>query len=209
MRPLVALLLLTFSTTVLAIDEGIDFFRLAEPQPTAVANDRIEVVDVFWYGCPACDAFKPFFDRWLANKPEDVEVIRLPAVFNETWRLHARAHYTAEALGIVDRFHPAMFDAIHRERRNLNTEGAIERLFEELGVERDAFRAAFNSFAVTTRTRRAEGQVNRYGVDGVPTVIVDGRFRASGSSAGGVNRLTEVLDHMIEQARQERAAQAE
>ena len=195
-----------FTVSATAFDAGIDYQLIDPPQPTS-SGEKIEVVDVFWYGCPACNAFKPFMGRWLEALPEDVVVVRMPASFGRAdWQLHARAFYTAEALGILDTFHPAMFDAIHSQRKNLSTERALAAFFVEQGVERDRFTQTFNSFSVQSKARRAESMTARYGVDGVPTVIVDGRYRSSGTLAGGINRITDVLDHMIEQVRAERAA---
>ncbi|RMD71961.1 MAG: thiol:disulfide interchange protein DsbA/DsbL, partial [Gammaproteobacteria bacterium] len=117
-----------------SFDEGIEYELVTPPQPTEDPS-KIEVLEFFWYGCPHCYHAEPLVEAWLKRKPEDVVFRRMPAIFtNPLWELHARAYYTAEALGIVDKIHRPLFDAIHKERRPMNTEKDIEAFFAEHGV---------------------------------------------------------------------------
>jgi len=178
--------------------EGQHYERVTPPQPTA-SKDKVEVVEMFWYGCPHCYRLEPFVQRWLKTKPANVEFVRLPGVFRPSWEIHARAYYTAEALGVVDKVHVPMFEAIHEQKRNMDNEAAIMALFKEHGVDEKDFKRVFNSFAVETKLRRARDMGGRYGANGVPTLIVNGKFRTGAQEAGGNARVFQVVDDLIKQ----------
>ena len=178
--------------------EGQHYERVTPPQPTA-SKDKVEVVEMFWYGCPHCYRLEPFVQRWMKTKPANVEFVRLPGVFRPSWEIHARAYYTAEALGVVDKVHVPMFEAIHEQKRNMDNEAAIMALFKEHGVDEKDFKRVFNSFAVETKLRRARDMGGRYGANGVPTLIVNGKFRTGAQEAGGNARVFQVVDDLIKQ----------
>jgi protein dithiol oxidoreductase (disulfide-forming) len=182
-------------------DEGIDYQKLSRPQPTATPG-KIEVVELFWYGCPSCFAFKPHLSAWLRNKPEDVELVRIPATLNPRWVLHARAFYTAELLGVLEQMHDQMFHAIHVERRPLDDEAQLTAFFAEHGVAEEEFRDAFHSFAVESKLRRAAALTQRYGVTGVPAVVINGKYRTDGSMAGGFENVLRIIDHLVAEERE-------
>ena len=170
------------------------------PQPTPSA-DKVEVIELFWYGCPHCFELEPYVKRWLASKPAYVTFVRMPAVFakNPLWLLHAQAFYTAEALGVLDRIHGALFDAYHKEKRPLDTKERLAAVFKEQGVSEEDFARAWDSFAVQSRVRQATALTERYGMDGVPAVIVNGKYRTSGSLTGTYANLFKVVDALVEQ----------
>ncbi|ROR34284.1 thiol:disulfide interchange protein DsbA/DsbL [Inmirania thermothiophila] len=174
-----------------------EYEPLAQPLPTADPA-KVEVVEVFWYGCPHCYRLLPYMERWLRHKPDYVLYRRLPGILRPEWALHARAYYTAEILGVADELHRPLFDAIHAERRPLDTEQALEDFFAEHGVDREAFRRTFRSFAVETRVRQARALMQRYGVQGTPTVIVNGKYRTDGSMAGSYADLVRVVQQLVE-----------
>ena len=180
------------------IDEGVQYQKVIPPQPTST-GERIEVVELFWYGCPHCFQFEPELDKWLETKPDDVELVRIPAVFNPRWRLHAQAFYTAETLGVMDKIHHALFEALHVKKRRLNNEGQLQEFFAENGVSAEDFKNTFNSFAVYSKVRRAEDLTRRYGISGVPAMVVNGRYRTDGPMANGHAGMLRVVDHLIEQ----------
>ncbi len=194
-----ALFALLLSTTVLAasFDEGIEYKSIIPPQPTS-SGDKIEVIEMFWYGCPHCFHFEPRLNAWLKNKPANVQFKRVPAVFNGRWATLARAFYTEQVLGVEDQLHEAVFNAIHREGKRLDSEAALADFFAAHGVPRDKFKAAFHSFAVDAKVRRAADLTQRYGIDGVPALIVDGKFRTDATIAGSQAGMINVLDYLIE-----------
>lgn len=177
--------------------EGVAYQRVIPPQPT-LHSDRVEVVEIFWYGCPHCHRFQPYLERWLKTKPDNVDYIRLPAILRESWAIHARAFYTAEALGVLDRIHTPLFDAIHKERRRLDTEEALMAFFAEHGVDEERFRKTFHSFAVDSKVRRARLMTRRYGTEGTPAVIINGKYRTGPGMVNSFEELIKVIDYLVE-----------
>ena len=196
------LLVFSFSNSAMAgIDEGIEYKRVSPAQPTITKN-KIEVVELFWYGCPHCFHFEPELKAWLAKKPDNVVFYRIPAIFNASWALHARAFYTAKSLGFFDggkiAFHDAFFDEIHKNKKRLNNKNDIQSFFAKFGVSTEDFNNTFDSFAVNTKVSRAAALSKRYQVEGVPTLIVNGKYRTDGPLAGGRKGMIKVLDFLIE-----------
>lgn len=185
---------------IAAIDEGIEYKRISPAQPTITKN-KVEVVELFWYGCPHCFRFEPDLKEWLANKPDNVVFYRVPAVFNPAWALHARAYYSAKSLGLFDggkmEFHEAFFDELHKRKKRLNNKKALQAFFARFGISAEDFNNAFDSFAVNTKVNRAAALSKRYKLEGVPTVIVNGKYRTDGPMAGGRKGIIKVLDFLI------------
>ncbi len=192
------------------IYEGFQYARLETPvEPAPSAAGKVEVVELFWYGCGHCNSFEPFLHEWLQRKPDHVEFIRIPAIFSSNlWRLHARAYYTAEVLGVVEKIHAPMFHAIHEEKRALNTEQQLAAFFAEFGVEEKKFLDTFKSFAVDVKVNRAERLTQRYGISGVPAMVVAGKFRTDGPMAQSYQGMLEVVDHLVARERQTAAPAA-
>lgn len=178
-------------------DAGIDYAVLPHAVPTHVEPGKVEVLEMFWYGCPHCFHFEPQVKRWLANKPEAAEFIRVPATLNSNWIPHARAYYAAESLGVLDKLHDALFHAIHEQRRRLNSEDALVRFAASQGIDAEAFRKAMNSFYVNTKLRQSVDLGQKYGVDGVPMVIVNGKYKVTGAMAGSYNRMIEIINYLV------------
>lgn len=175
--------LLMQATTAFAIDEGFEYNLVAPAMGTA-DKTKVEVVEFFWYGCPHCYSFEPDLNKWLKTKPANVNFVRVPAIFRETWAIHARAYYTAEALGILDKTHNLFFKALHKDRIRLATEKDIAAFFVSNGVTQEAFTQAWNSFVVQSRVKRAITLTRRSGISGVPAMIVNGKYRTSAKEAG-------------------------
>ena len=178
-------------------DDGIEYKRLKTPVPTQVGPGKIEVVELFWYGCPHCFRLEPDLKKWLKNKPKNVEFIRIPAIFNKTWELHAKAYYTAEFLGVLDKIHKPFFDAIHLKKQRLNTAAAVKKFFLQHGVSEKDFDGVFNSFGVDAKVRRAKELSRQYGISGVPALVVNGKYLTDGPMAGGRKGMIEVLNYLI------------
>jgi thiol:disulfide interchange protein DsbA len=166
------------------------------PQPTT-SKDKIEVVELFWYGCPHCFTLEPYVERWLKRKPENVKFVRMPGVFRPSWEIHGRAYYTAEVLGVVDKVHKPMFEAIHEQKRSLSDEASIMALFKANGVSEKDFKRVFRSFAVETKLRRAKDMGQRYGVRGVPALIINGKYRTGVTESGGNSKVFKVVNELV------------
>ncbi|MCY4450736.1 MAG: thiol:disulfide interchange protein DsbA/DsbL [Immundisolibacterales bacterium] len=200
-----AVLGLALAFPAIGAEPGIEglYQKLPTPQPTS-DPDRIEVVEVFWYGCPHCNRFQPFLEPWIESLPDHVRFVRMPAVFSDVWELHARAYYIAAALGVLDEIHPRIFAAIHDEGRRLETLDAIRDFFVAHGVDASDFDKQANSFSVKSGVQRSLVMQRGYGLRGVPALIVNGRFLVSGSTAGSYPKVLEVTDALV--AREHEAA---
>lgn len=187
-------LLLSCSALLKAETQGYE--ALSTPQPTQ-HPDKVEVIEFFWYGCPHCYSFEPALENWLKTLPKNVEFIRQPAVFNETWGKHAKAYFVAEALGVVDKVHADLFDAIQNKKEKLETEEQLAKFFTDHGVDAAKFHEAFNAFAVDTKMRQAPAIAARYGITGVPTVIINGKYVTSGPLAGSQEKMLDVMNALI------------
>jgi thiol:disulfide interchange protein DsbA len=177
--------------------EGRNYKTLVPAQPTDAAPGEVEVVEVFWYGCGHCFALDPAVESWKEkSKPDYIEFRRLPAMWNDTLRLHARMFFAAEALGKLDELHPVIFRAMHVDRNMLNTPDKIRDLFTEHGVSGADFDKTFTSFAVETKLQRADVLNRRYRVTSVPMVVVNGKYTTDVGSAGGTDQLFELIGEL-------------
>ena len=176
---------------------------LAVPQAVET-GDRIEVIEFFWYGCPHCFDLEPFLKKWTAKLPKDVEFRRIPAVPTERWLPNARTFYTLEAMGLLDKLHGEVFDAIHIDRVNFNDEKTQLEWMARKGVDRARFTEAWKSFSVQSKTKRAIQQTQAFDINGVPALVVDGKYVTTVSMAGSPEGLMQTLDELIAKARAER-----
>jgi thiol:disulfide interchange protein DsbA len=162
--------------------------------------DKIEVIEFFWYGCPHCYSLEPAMQAWLKTKPANVEFIRQPAVFSDVWGKHAKAYYVAEALDVVEKVHADFFDAIQNKKQKLVTEDELAKFFAAHGVKDEDFRAAYSSFLVDSKMRQAEAIAGRYGITGVPALIVNGKYKVTASTAKSQENMINVTNQLIQQA---------
>lgn len=183
--------------------EGRHYTRLVPTQPTVGGADKVEVAEFFYYMCPHCDSFEPVIKGWEANKPANVRFVQVPAMWNNILVRHARMYYTAQVLGrngtISDSeaFHSSVYDEVHRRGNRLATETSIQALFERHGVDADTFERTWNSFEVAQKLRVAEDLARRYGIRSTPTIVVNGKFRTDGSTAGSTANLLDLIDELI------------
>ena len=189
-------LLFLFSTLLRAESTAYEIITPAQPTHDPA---KIEVIEFFWYGCPHCYDFEPMLSKWKENLPANVEFIRLPAAFNETWTKHAKAYYTAEALGIVDKIHTDFFEAVQNKKEELETEEQLAKFFVAHGVKEADFHEAFNSFPVDAKIRQAPAMASRYGITGVPAIIINGKYKTNGKIAGSHEKMIEVMNQLIQQ----------
>lgn len=175
---------------------GVDYQRLSPTQPTSSNPDQVEVAEVFWYGCPHCFHFDPLLEAWRAKKPEYVNFIRIPAVWNPLLKLHARAFYTAEALGKGAEMHSEFFREIHERGNPLDSEAKLQEFFGRFGVDAAAFKTTFDSFAVQAKLQRADELNRRYRISGVPTLIINGKYTTEGGQTSSYEELLELATEL-------------
>lgn len=180
--------------------EGTHYVRLNTPAPVP-GNGKIDVIEFFWYGCPACNAFEPMLDAWSKRLPSDVAFRRVHVAFTAMHETHSKVFYALEALGQVEPMHRKVFAAIHQQRMGLNTEADIAGFIEKSGIDRAKFLDAYKSFGVATKVRQAKQLSDAYKIDGVPALGVHGRYYTSASLAGGNDRALAVTEFLIQRAR--------
>jgi thiol:disulfide interchange protein DsbA len=183
--------------TSAAFKEGANYAKVVPAQPTSVGPTKVEVVEVFWYGCAHCFALEPSIESWRSKgKPAYVEFVRIPAMWNEATRMHARLFYTAELLGKLEQLHGDIFREIHVKNNTLNTVEKITAFFREHGVSPDEFQKAFASFAVESKLQRADFLNRRYRIESVPTVVVNGKYRTDVGMAGSEPQLFTLIGEL-------------
>jgi len=175
---------------------GVHYLRLSPVQPTSSNPDQVEVCEVFWYGCPHCFTFDPYLEDWQQTKADYVNFVRVPAVWNPLLQLHARAFYTAEALGKGAEMHSEFFREIHDRGNMLDSEAKLREFFGRFSVDATAFKTTFDSFAVQAKLQRADELSRRYRIGSVPTLIINGKYTTDGGQAGSYEELLELVDEL-------------
>ena len=180
---------------------GVNYVPLVPAQPTSVAPGKVEVVEVFWYACPHCYALEPFVQNYLKNKPEYVEFVRVPVMWGPVHRAHARLFYILESLGRKD-LHAKVFDTIHKEEKMLvaNDDASTQKMQLDFavanGIKAEDFKKAWDSFTVNSSLQRAQQLTERYHVDGVPLIVVNGKYETDVSKAGGPGPLLQMINDL-------------
>jgi thiol:disulfide interchange protein DsbA len=193
--------------------EGVDYFPVVPAQPTSVRAGKIEVAEIFSYACPFCAQFNPLVQQLKKSLPANAQMVFIPASFipAEDWPMFQRAACTAQVLGIFDKTHDAMFDAVwktgelaiadpntHRLKNPLPTIEDAARYYNHItGVPVQKFLDAAKSFAVDTRMRRDDALIHAYHVDGTPTLIVNGKYRVTVQASGGMEKMIEVTKWLV------------
>ena len=172
------------------------------------SSDKIEVTEFFWYGCSHCYSFEPKLAQWKKSLPDDVEVVGSPAIWRSIMETHARAFYAAEVLGVLDKVHLPLFQAINLDRKPLATEKDLASFFASHGVSADDFSKAYNSFGVGSQVRQASARAKAARISGTPEMMVAGKYRISARKAGGQGGMLEVAEYLIEKERAARAGVA-
>ncbi len=196
-----ASILFTFVSSLHASDnmdisEGIEYELLEQAQPVEDKN-KIQVIEFFSYACPHCYNLEPNVNEWLKKKPENIDFIQVPAIFNKQWEAFASIYYTAEVLGIADKVHPIIFDAIHGPGKKIKSLNDLKTIFTSNGVSSDDFDNTLKSFAVANKIRKAKAMTKKYSIKSVPIVIVQGKYRTDSTLAHGHKNVFKVVDHII------------
>jgi thiol:disulfide interchange protein DsbA len=195
-RPLAAVLMLLAGPLALAADpvEGVNYKLLKPPVPTNVAPGKVEVVEVFWYACGHCYLLEPKIEAWeRKGKPANVQVVRMPAVWNEQLKTHARLFYTIEVLGKPE-LNTEAFREINVRGNRLDTPEKIEAFFTSRGVSKADYQKTFSGFAVESKLARAADLNKRYRIASTPTVVINGRYVTDVAMAGGEEKLFELIN---------------
>lgn len=193
--------------------EGKHFALLSPIQRTTVPAGKVEVLEVFSYGCSGCNGFQPIIGKLQPNLPPKAQMAYLHASFrpDESWPMFQRAYYAARSLGIDERTHQAMYDAVWKTgelsivdpntRRLRKPQPTIEdaaKCYERLtGVKQDRFLAAARSFSVDAQVRAADAQVRAMQVPSTPCIVVNGKYRVNMDSLGSIDELVDVVKFLV------------
>ncbi|MDO7925967.1 thiol:disulfide interchange protein DsbA/DsbL [Pseudomonas sp. KFB-139] len=182
------------------IEAGKQYVVLASAVPVSEPG-KIEVVELFWYGCPHCYAFEPTINPWAEKLPEDVNFVRIPAMFGGAWDAHGQLFITLDTMGVEHKVHAAVFNAIQKDRKPLLKPEEMADFVATQGIDKAKFLETFNSFAVKGKIAQYKELAKKYEVTGVPTMIVNGKYRFDLGSSGGPEATLQVADQLIAQER--------
>lgn len=189
-------LLVPLACQAATFTEGKDYTKLATPVPTATGN-KVEVLEFFWYGCPHCYHFDPLITDWLKTLPDNAKFLRVPAPLNPRWMVHSKAYYALQSMGLGEKYHKAIFDAIHKDRKRLFTLDSLADFLASQGVDRKQFLETANSFAVEMQAKKAAQLGQEYHVTGVPMLAVNGKYTISVEQGGGFEGMLKIADYLI------------
>jgi thiol:disulfide interchange protein DsbA len=173
---------------------GVHYLSIGTPAPTEAPPGKVEVLEFFWYNCPHCNAFEPELAAWLKRMPKHVAFRRVPVAFNASFVPQQRLYFSLEALGLVEKLHGRVFDAIHNQKNKLDDGQAITAWVVQNGVDQAKFLAAYNSFSVETKTKKSVQLQEAYKVEGVPALGIAGRFYTDAGLAGGMTRALQIVE---------------
>ena len=213
MKKFLAVLLFTLSSVTMsaafadAPKLGTEFDAVAQPIPTENAA-KIEVMEIFWYGCPHCYHMEEPLSAWVKKLPKDVYFKRMPGLPNASWAPMAKAVYAMDALGVSEKLHTPLFEAIHKSKTLNPTDEAatIVWVTQQSGLDKLKVEQAFKSFSTNTNLHRAAQIFRASGATGVPTLMINGKYITSATQAGGNEQALKVADYIIGNVRSDKAA---
>jgi thiol:disulfide interchange protein DsbA len=206
MKSLITAFLMLFAVAACAEPQpGFEYMQTQQALPTDNPA-KVEVIELFWYGCPHCYQLEPTLSAWVKKLPKDVEFKRVPAIARPDWAPGAKAYYTMDALGVTEKLHAALFEAIHKQRSVKPNDDAalLDWIVKQSGLDRKKVEEAYNSFSVNTKMMRASQIFRASGATGVPALIIDGKYLTSSTLAGGNNEALKTADYLIDKARKEK-----
>jgi len=182
---------------------GVNYRPLVPAQPTDAAPGKVEVVEVFWYGCPHCYALDPFIESWRKSKPAYIEFKRVPVTWQAVHQSHAKLFYTLQALGKEEALHGAVFAEMHDKKNYMFMQGdekeslhAQATFAQAHGISETDFTSAYNSFTVQTDMAKADDLVHRYHVDGVPLLVINGKYVTDVNMAGSPANVMSIVNDL-------------
>ena len=181
--------------------EGKDYKRLDKPVTPDAPAGKVDVIEFFWYSCPHCNVFEPTFDAWAKAAPKDLSIRRVPVAFNASFVPQQKLYYALDGMGKLDAVHTKVFRAIHVEKQKLAKDEEIFAWVAQQGVDAAKFKEIYTSFGVSNQIRRASQLQDAYGVEGVPSMGVAGKFYTDGTMAGNMQNVLQVVEHLAAQAR--------
>jgi protein dithiol oxidoreductase (disulfide-forming) len=179
---------------------GTDYTVLQAAQPVAPAG-KIVVTEFFWYGCPHCNEFNPYLEDWVKKQGPDVVFQRVPVAFRDDFIPHSKMYHALDALGLAQKLTPAVFNEIHEKKDYLLTPDAQTKFLATLGVDKQKYMDAYNSFSTQSDLKRDTKLVEDYKIDGVPTIAIQGKYETGPATTNSLPGTIQVMDFIIAQVR--------
>jgi len=192
---------LSLTAAAQSVDEGKEYLRLKNPQPVETGK-KIEVIEFFSYGCPHCADLEPILQGWIKTMPADVQLRRIPVMYQERWIPLAKVYYTLEALGEDKRLSPEVFSALHSRGMSLWQDKTFFDWAATQGIDRKKVEDMYNSFAISGKINRARQAAEAYQIQSVPSFVVDGKYVTY--KVGSHSAIPSTLDALVAKARAER-----
>ncbi|MEW5837574.1 MAG: thiol:disulfide interchange protein DsbA/DsbL [Pseudomonadota bacterium] len=189
-------------------EEMVNYVKINSPAEVKAAPGEVVVQELFSFNCGHCHHFEPAVQAWLKQKPANVRFERIEVAFNPRWVPLSKAYYTLKQMGKVDELTPVIFRAVHDERRALSTPEQIADFVASKGVDREEFLKIYNSFVIDSEVRRGVQLAHQYGVDGVPSMVVQGMYRTEGGLAGTNEKMLDVVNQLVSKVAAESAVSA-
>lgn len=172
-------------------------YTVIDPAFETDNNEQVIVYEFFGYMCPHCSSFQPYMKPWHEKLPKNVKLVRVPVVFQPGWDVLAKAYYTAETMGIIEKTHQPLFDAIHKQRKNFKTIESLAAWFEDnFSVDKDAFLSTANSFMIDSKVRQSNNMMRKMQITSTPTIIINGKYKPNVKALGNVPALLEMATYL-------------
>ncbi|MGA9575815.1 MAG: thiol:disulfide interchange protein DsbA/DsbL [Lysobacterales bacterium] len=178
--------------------EGVHYFKI-DQAPTETSSDKVEVTEFFSYACSHCNTFDPYVESWRQNQPDNVVFDRIAVAFGrKAWEMLARGYITAEMLGVADKTHVAMMDAIWKQGKQFRSVDELANFYASLGVDKAAFMANYQSFAADSQLRKSQHDVQLFGIAGTPSLVVNRQYRVAGNKdVKDFDAMLDVVDYLV------------
>ncbi|KAA8730922.1 thiol:disulfide interchange protein DsbA/DsbL [Acinetobacter qingfengensis] len=196
---LISAVLLTVSGLAAAAEQyiaGKDYIVVSKPGKVDIPG-KIEVREFFWYGCPHCYKLEPYMQNWLRQLPKDINFVRTPAAMNPIWEQNARGYFVSEALGIRQKAHIPLFDAVNKQGQQLFDQKSLAQFYARYGANQTKFNSLYNSFAITGKVNQANNLAKYYQLTGVPAVVINGKYIVQGED----QRVVDIMNYLIQKER--------
>ena len=178
-------------------------YTLLQPPQPMEGSGKVEVIEFFSYACPHCFKLEPFLESWAKKQGQDVVVKRVPGAGSDSWTQLAALYYSLEAMGKLEALHMKAFNAMHQDSVNLASPKIRESWLAKNGIDVAQYQGVEKSFSVQSKVGRAKQLMAAYKVDGVPMVVVNGKYVTSNAHAGGPDRVVAVLEQLVAMARKD------
>ncbi len=192
-------LLLVFSNNAFSLDNTQKYIQISNQKQTE--SDKIIIYEFFWYGCPHCYNLEPTMDRIESSLGKDTVLIKIPVALRDTWEAHAKAYYALQQMKLDDDLHEKVFTEIHINNNRLDTKEKLEQFVQEKGFNSKRFSEIFDSFGTDLRVKKASRLANQYQITSVPTLIINGKYKTSGSLVSSYEELYDVVQLLIDKER--------